>query len=334
MVRGGNGPSFDGGKFFDSFSGLFRSVLGRGFSFWLVIIAVIAIIWLATGIYSVQPREQGVIRLFGSFQEQTGPGLHWRFPDPITSLERVDTESIRTATIGYRINEIGTVTQVPQESLMLTADNSIVEAQMVVQYKVGDARDFTFNVANPEKVLFTTAEVSLRSIVGRNNLVSVLTTGRSKVEQDTRLFLETLLEKYQVGILVTDVKLQTVDPPEEVKDAFQEVTRALEDETRLENEAKAYEASQIPVAKGQVQVNIREAAAYYQQEVERSTGEALRFLALLEEYRTAPEITIERLYIEAMESILQKTDKTIIDTNVEVLPLLDIDTGTPRLGTQ
>jgi len=333
MVRGGEGPSFDGGQLFDSILSLIRAIVRKGIVFWFIIFSILAIMWLATGIYSVKPREQGLIQLLGDFQQQTGPGLHWRIPSPITKLDRVDVESIRTATIGYRANESGSIVEVPQESLMLTTDNSIVDAQMVIQYKVGKPTDFIYNITNPEQVLATAAEVSLRSIMGRTLLVSALTIGRSKVELDTKSFLEDLLNSYQTGIMIVDMKLQKVDPPEEVKDAFQEVTRALEDETRLENEAKAYQADKIPKAKGQVQVKIRESAGYYQEEVERSTGEALRFLALLEEYRKAPEVTIERLYIEAIESVFQNTDKIIIDSNIEVLPLLDV-LPEPRIGTQ
>ncbi|MCZ6891530.1 MAG: FtsH protease activity modulator HflK [Chloroflexi bacterium] len=292
----------------------------------LLIIGAIAVIWLATGLYRVPAGSQGVVRLFGDFNTLEGPGLHWRFPSPITSLVKVNTEEIRTDRIGFRINPDvpGSSVRALDEALMLTTDNSIVEAQMVVQYRIGNPRDFVFNVANPEQVLHTAAEVALRSIVGRTDLQSVITVGRATVEQDTRVFLERLLEDYRTGISLTDLKLQTVDPPDQVKDAFQEVTRALEDETRLQNEAEAYKADQIPRAQGQVQVTVRAAAAFHTQQVERATGEGNRFLSLLAEYREAPQVTRERLYLETLEDVLSTVNKTLIDPQVNILPLLEL----------
>ena len=293
----------------------------------LLIIGAVVVIWLATGFYRVSAGSQGVVRLFGESSALEAPGLHWRLPSPITSLVKVDIQEIRTDRVGFRVNpEVpGSSVRALDEALMLTTDNSIVEAQMVVQYRVVDPEAFVFNVSNPELVLHTAAEVSLRSIVGRTDLQAVITVGRATVEQDTRVFLERLLRDiYQTGIQITDLKLQTVDPPDQVKDAFQEVTRALEDETRLQNEAEAYFADQIPRAQGQVQVTVRAAAAFNTQQVERARGEANRFLALLREYREAPQVTRERLYLETLEEVLGTVDKTLIDSQVEILPLLDL----------
>ena len=292
----------------------------------LLIIGALLTIWLATGLYRVSAGSQGVVRLFGDFSALEAPGLHWRFPSPITSLVKVNVEEIRTDRIGFRVNPDlpGSSVRALDESLMLTTDNSIVEAQMVVQYRVGDPKAYVFNVSNPDLVLHTAAEVSLRSIVGRKDLQKVITFGRAEVEGETRNFLEVLLATYQTGIQITDLKLQTVDPPDQVKDAFQEVTRALEDETRLQNEAEAYFADQIPRAQGQVQVTVRAAAGFHTQQVERATGEGNRFLALLGEYREAPQVTRERLYLETLEEVLGTVDKTLIDSQVEILPLLDL----------
>ena len=291
-----------------------------------LIIGAIVVIWLATGLYRVPAGSQGVIRLFGDFSALQGPGLHWRLPSPITSLVKVNTEEIRTDRVGFRVNPDvpGSAVRALDEALMLTTDNSIVEAQMVIQYRVAGPKDFVFNVTSPELVLHTAAEVALRSIVGRTDLQSVITVGRADVEQDTRLFLERLLTDYRTGIQITDLKLQTVDPPDQVKDAFQEVTRALEDETRLQNEANAYFADQIPRAQGRVQVTVRAAAAFNTQQVERARGEANRFLALLGEYRQAPQVTRERLYLETLEEVLATVDKTLIDSQVDILPLLEL----------
>ena len=322
-MRGGS--QFGSDPFFSALQKISNWIRKRGSFFWLLLPMILVGLWLSTGIYVVNPREQGVIRLFGAYSSIADPGLHWRVPSPITSLILVDVETIRTDRIGFRTEGTDRLLRLADESLMLTTDNSIVEAQLGVQYRVGDPRDFVFQVQNPESVLHTSAEVALRSIVGRTDLVSVLTVGRPAVERGTRDFLENLLRDYKAGIILTDVKLQTVDPPEQVKDAFQEVTRALEDETRLENQGLAYRADQIPKAQGQVQVRIRGAAAYQREQIERAKGETNRFLNLLSEYRNSPSVTRERLYLETLESVFQTVDKTLIDSELEILPLLNID---------
>ncbi len=238
-----------------------RANTGKGNNYIIpIILVVVLVIWFATGVYQVGPRENGVV--------------------------------------------------------------SIVEAQMVIQYKVSDPKAFIFSAKDPENVLRGASEVSLRSIMGRTKLDDALTS-RAIVEQETYTFLLSLLSTYNIGIDITEIKLQVVDPPEEVKDAFQDVTRALEEETTLKNNAKQYAAKKIPTAKGQVQVKIREAAAFHQRQIENATGDTARFLALLEEYRKDPIVTRDRIYIEKMESVFAGVNKTIIDTKVQVLPLLD-----------
>lgn len=328
MYRPGPQPEID----LDRLLGGIRESLRRVFGRWaggagailLVLLAIAVLLWLATGLYRVEAGERGVLRLFGRYSVTSDPGLHWRLPSPITSLVKVNVERIRTVEIGFRASADGTVRRDLEESLMLTTDNSIIEAQMAVQYRIGDPKAFVFNVRDPEDVLHTAGEVALRSIVGRTDRTFILTAGRGTVEAETRAFLETLLESYGVGIQVTEVKLQTVDPPDQVKDAFQEVVRALEDETRLENLARAYLADKIPKAQGQVQVDVRESAAFYQEQIERARGEANRFLTILAEYRKAPQVTRERLYLETLEKVLRTADKTLIDSDVNVLPLLDL----------
>jgi len=307
------GPNSSLGRLF---RGGFRTIL---------ILAVIALggLWLSTGVYTVDSGEQGVVRQFGKFHSLAGPGLNFRIPAPVQTVTKVNVETIRTAQVGFRSQE-GQTLRVLDEALMLTTDNSIVEAQLVIQYKVSDPRAFVFNVRNPEDVLRTTAEVALRSVVGRTGLQYLLTVGRGEVELATREFAEGLLGQYDIGIQLTDVKLLTVDPPEEVKDAFQEVVRALEDETRTVNVAEAYKAEQLPMAKGEIQVEIRGSAAYYQEQVERSAGESSRFLALLEQYRAAPQVTRERLYLESLEKVLNSVEKVIVDGKIDALPLLGL----------
>ena len=301
--------------------------LGGGGTRLLVILGLVAavVIWLLSGIYTVEAGEQGVVRQFG---KSTGtlaqPGLNYHLPSPIQNVVKVNVQQIRTAEIGFRTNQEGIGVRFLDEALMLTTDNSIVEARMVVQYRVSDPEKYVFQVRDPDDVLHTATEVALRSVAGRTGLQQILTVGRAQVELDTREFLAVLLGQYGTGMQITDVKLLTVDPPDQVKDAFQEVVRALEDETRFQNEADAYQAGEIPKAKGQVQVIVRASAAYHQQQIERATGEANRFLALLEEYRVAPQVTRDRLYLETLESVLSTVDKTVIDDEVEVLPLLNL----------
>lgn len=305
-------------------SGKFRKIFRGGFR-GIAIIALLILggLWLSTGVYTVEAGEQAVVRQFGKFHSLAEPGLNFRIPAPVQTVTKVNVEAIRTTQIGFRSQD-GQTLRVLDEALMLTTDNSIVEAQLVVQYKVSDPKDFVFNVLEPEEVLRTTSEVALRSVVGRTGLQHLLTVGRGEVELATREFTENLLSGYGTGIQITDVKLLTVDPPEQVKDAFQEVVRALEDETREINVAEAYKAGQLPIAKGQVQVQIRGSAAYYQEQVERSAGEAGRFLALLEQYRGAPQVTRERLYLESLEKVLNSVEKVIVDGNVDALPLLGL----------
>jgi len=297
-------------------------VKGRGGYLIALLVVIIVLVWLASGVYQVGARENGIVRQFGKFNSITTPGLNWRIPSPVTTVEKVDVQMIRRAELGFRTDDVGNVLRNLDESLMLTTDNSIVEAQMVIQYRVSDPKAFVFSAKDPENVLRGATEVALRSIMGRTSLDNALTS-RAIVEQDTYSFLIALLQTYNVGIDITEIKLQVVDPPEEVKDAFQDVTRALEEETTLVNTAKQYAAKEIPVAKGQVQVKIREAAAFHQKQIENATGETARFLALLQEYRNDPIVTRERIYLEKMESVFAKVNKTIIDTKVQVLPLLD-----------
>ena len=322
-------PEIDLDQILTRVKGFFNRIFGRlgggGISTVVIVVLVLAVLlWLASGFYRVQAGEHGVLRQFGRFNALALPGLNWRLPPPITTLEKVNVERIRTAGVGFFTTPEGLTTRNLDEALMLTTDNSIVEAQMAIQYRIGNAQDFVFNVNEPEMILHTAAEVSLRRIMGETDLESILTVGRGVTEQRTRAFLEQLLEDYGTGIQITEVKLQTVDPPDAVKDSFQEVTRALEDEERLQKEAEAYREGQIPRAQGQVQVAVRDAAAFFQQQIERATGEANRFLALLEEYREAPQVTRERLYLETLEDVLSTVDKTLIDSQVEVLPFINI----------
>ena len=275
----------------------------------------------------------------GRYTATTGPGLHYHLPWPVQRVSIVDVESIRRAEIGFRTEANGDKLNVIDEALMLTKDENIVQVELLVQYRVGDSREFIFNVQDPERVLLTTAEVALRSTVGNMTIDAVITEERARVQDETRTFLKRLLEEYGSGILVTDVRLQVADPPVEVRDAFQEVVRARADKERLINEAQAYANDVVPRARGEKQQQIENASAFKDQQELLATGDAERFLFVLSEYRLAPEVTRERLHIEALEAILNRVELILLDANtgsqvLPFLPLRDLGGSIPALGDE
>ena len=316
---------------------------GKRGSFYLILIIVIGLIWLVSGAYIVQPGEEGVVQTFGRFSSITTSGLNYHIPWPVQRVTIVDVESIRRVEIGFRTAGADSKHEVLSEALMLTTDENIVQVELLVQYRIANSRAFVFNVQNPEDVLLTSAEVGLRSTVGQMTIDAVITEERARVQDDTRVFLSRLLEDYGTGIQVTDVRLQVADPPEEVRDAFQEVVRALADRERLINESEAYQNDIVPRARGDKQRLIEEATAFKDREVLRATGDAQRFLSVLEAYRLAPEVTRERLHIEALEKILDKVGLILLDDDAignNVLPFLPLTdpsksntgSGTPNLA--
>ena len=316
-------------QFGDYLNKLVHWFSGKRGSFYLILISLIVLVWLASGAYIVQPGEEGVVQTFGRFSSITTPGLNYRIPWPIQRVTIVDVESVRRVEIGFRTTAgVGDGKQeVLSEALMLTTDENIVQVELLVQYRIASSRDFVFNVQNPEDVLLTSAEVGLRSTVGQMTIDAVITEERARVQDDTRAFLSRLLADYGTGIQVTDVRLQVADPPEEVRDAFQEVVRALADRERLINESEAYQNDIVPRARGDKQRLIEEATAFKDQEVLRATGDAQRFLSVLEAYRLAPEVTRERLHIEALEGILDQVALVLLDEDAignQVLPFLPL----------
>ena len=286
-----------------------------------IIAGIVVLVLLATGIYMVDPGEQGVVRTFGRESGKTGPGLHYRFPF-VQKVDVVNVEQIRRIEVGFRGDQ-----RVPHEALMLTGDENIVEAQMIVQYRVTDPSKYLFRIREPEETLRATAEVALRSMVGRTSIDEVITTGREKVQSETRGWLQKLMDEYQSGVSITEVKLQTVDAPDEVKEAFHDVVRAREEKEKLINQAKGYKADLIPRARGESRKIERAAEAYKEQRVLRASGDAAKFNSVLLEYRKAERVTRERMYLETMERILGKIDKKVVvdkDLAKGALPILPI----------
>ncbi|MGI5837231.1 MAG: FtsH protease activity modulator HflK [Chloroflexota bacterium] len=299
---------------------------GRGSRILWVIPAIALIAWLASGIYIVQPGEEGVVLTFGKHTQTTGPGMNYRIPWPVQQVSIVDVESIRRTEIGFRTAGGQESQRVLEEALMLTRDENIVEVGLLVQYRVKDSADFVFNVKDPDNVLATTAEVALRSAVGQMPIDDVITERRADVQERTRVFLETLMDAYESGIQVTDVRLQVADAPDQVRDAFHEVVRAREDRERKVNEAQAYREDVLPRARGEAKQITEAAIAFQQERIRVARGDSTRFLSILKEYQSAPDVTRERLHLEALEKVLPQIDKILLDggNQDQVLPFLPL----------
>jgi membrane protease subunit HflK len=301
----------------------------------LIVIGAIALlvllIWLATGFYVVGPGEQGVVRRFGKEVSRTAPGLRYRLPYPFERVEVVNLAVVRRVEVGFRSEPRYRL--VPQESLMLTGDENIVDAQAIVQYRVKDPGQYLFRVRDPDQSLRDATEVALRSVMGRTTIDDAITVGRVRVQESTMDFLQQLLDIYEAGLVVTEVKLQVVDPPEQVKDAFHEVVRAREDRERLINEAMGYQEDVIPKARGQAEQMVRAAEAYKAQRVIRAEGDAAKFVTILREYERAQAVTEQRLYLETLQRVLPKAQKIVISPQLEggVLPFLPLRDQGPRV---
>ena len=298
-----------------SFLGRFRLVGGGGGLLIIVvgILLVIAVIWASTGVFSVQPGEQAALRLFGKFDNIQEPGLHWFWPSPIGTRAIEAVEEVRRLEIGLRGD-----TRFPEESLMITGDENIVDVQLLVQYNIKDIEQFLFRIADPDgAVLKSATETSLRQVVGQRDIDDVLILrGREDVQAETKLLLQQLLDDYQSGINVTSLKLQSVLPPPQVQPAFDDVNVAREEKDQIINLAQAYEADILPKAQGDAKRLTEAAEAFKQERINIATGQANAFLAVLQEYRKAPEVTRQRLYLEAMEEILPGVTKFIVATDV------------------
>jgi modulator of FtsH protease HflK len=300
---------------------------GRGIA---LAVAAIVVLWVASGFYRVEPDEQGIVLRFGAYNRTTSPGLNYHLPVPIETALTPKVTRINRVEIGFRSSANGSqinTTEIPKESLMLTGDENIIDINFVVLWLIKDARDYLFNVRNPDDTVKAAAESAMREIIGRSQLATALTTGRPKIEADTQKLLQEILDSYKAGIDVTLVQLQKVDPPAQVISAFRDVQSAKIDEQRLINQADSYRNNVVPVAQGDAARVGQEAEAYRQQVVLQAQGDAARFLSVYNAYKAAEDVTARRLYIETMQSILQHTNKIIIDksaTGSGVVPYLPL----------
>lgn len=291
-----------------------------------ILAAIAVVLWLASGVYIVDPGHVGVVRTFGKETARTEPGLNYRIPWPVQQVDVVSVEQIRRIEVGFRGAQ-----RVPEEALMLTGDENIVEAQMIVQYRVADPSKYLFRLRDPDAALHAATQVALRSTVGKMTIDQVMIEERAKVQDDARVFIQRLMDDYQSGLVITEVKLQAADPPDAVKDAFHDVVRAREDRERVINVARGYMADVVPRARGSAQQILREAEAYKEQRVLRAQGESARFLSVLAEYEKAKQVTRDRLHLETVEKILPDLDKVIVDSKVgeRLMPLLPMGVPAP-----
>ncbi len=299
---------------------------------------VLAVLWTLSGLYRVLPDEQGVVLRFGKFVNTTQPGLNYHFPYPIETALTPKVTKVNRIDIGFRSERdsgftSGGVADVPEESLMLTGDENIVNIDFSVFWVIKDAGNFLFKIQDPQGTVKAAAETAMREVIARSNIQPILTEGRSLIETDTQEIIQQILDEYNSGIQITQVQTQKADPPDQVIDAFRDVQAARADMERSKNEAEAYSNDVIPRARGEAAKILQAAEAYKKEVVAKAEGEASRFLSIYNEYSKAKEVTQERMFLETMEKVLADINKIIIDKNagsgvVPYLPLQELKTGT------
>jgi membrane protease subunit HflK len=304
-----------------------------GFRGILLILLGAVLLWLATGFYTVRPNEVGINLVFGRYAGSTGEGLGYNFPYPIGSVIKPDVTSSRIIEIGVRSNTQSRSrvqqSSVTDESLMLTGDENIVDIDFAVQWQVNPAQatDYVFNLQNPDGTIRVVAESAMREVVGRRNIQNILTTDRGAIEAEVRQLMQDTLNFYGAGVEIRQVNLQKVDPPAQVIDAFRDVQAARQDQDRLRNEAETYASRIVPEARGKAIGIVQEAEGYRERATNEAQGNASRFLSVYEQYRLAPDVTRERMYLETMEHVLGPTNKIIVDQRggQGVVPFLPLD---------
>lgn len=303
LFGGKGGRGGDGG-------GLMGDGRGAGISAGVVAL-VIAFLWLVSGFFIVQEGQTGVVMTFGKYSHSAQPGFNWRWPYPIQTHETVNLSQVRTVEVGYRSNIRN---KLARESLMLTDDENIIDIQFAVQYRLKDAASWVFNNRDQEETVKQVAETAIREIVGKAKMDFVLYEGREKVAFDTSTLMQQILDRYNIGVLVTNVTMQAVQPPEQVQAAFDDAVKAGQDRERQKNEGQAYANDVVPKARGAASRLLQESEGYRARVVANAEGEAARFSKILVEYQRAPGVTRDRLYIEAMQQIFASTTKIMVDT--------------------
>ena len=311
--------------------------LGGGRAIALLAVGLLAL-WLMSGLYKVQPDEQGVELLFGKWDGViTESGLHWRWPTPIGEVQTPKVTVINRINIGFQDasdlgGRVSGTRDVPRESLMLTGDQNIADVDFTVQWRIINAGNYLFNIRDPEATVKLVAESAMREIVGQTKLDDLITTAREQVQGQAKTLLQEVLDDYGAGIGIERIQLQLTSPPPPVIDAFNDVQRARQDKERLQNEAEAYQNRIVPTARGEAASVIEQATAYKERVTKEAQGEGARFTEIYQSYLIAPDITRRRLYIETLRDVLKGANKVIIDEGasggqgvVPYLPLNEIN---------
>jgi modulator of FtsH protease HflK len=290
---GGSGGNSGGGPRGGQGAGIPPATVGLA-------IAVVAVIWLFTGLYVIDEQERGVVLRFGEYDRTALPGVGWRVPWPIESMERINVTRVR---------------QISDQQSMLTKDENIVDVELTVQYRVSAVEDFLFNVDDPDLTLQQATKSAVRETVGRSAMDFILTEGRQAIADQTKQILQETLDEYKSGLVVTEVNLQQAQPPEAVQASFADAIKAREDQERVKNEAEAYANDRLPKARGAAARQVAEATAYRDQVLARAEGDAARFTQLLREYQRAPAVTRERLYLDSMSQVMAGSSKILLDVD-------------------
>jgi len=291
------------------------------------------IVWALSGFYRVDADEQGVVLRFGKYTNMTQPGLNYHLPYPIESVMTPKVTRVNRVDIGFRssgdVSRSGAISEIKEESAMLTGDENIVDINYSVFWVIKDAGKYLFNVQDPQGTIKAVAETAMREIIARKKIQSILTQGRTDIETEAHKIMQQILDQYNSGVEVTQVQAQKSDPPAQVIDSFRDVQAAKADKERQQNEAQAYANDVIPRARGEAAKIVQDAEAYKREVVAQAEGEASRFIAIYNEYAKAKTVTQERMYLETMEKVLSGVNKIIIDKQsgsgvVPYLPLPDL----------
>ena len=290
------------------------------------------VLWGLSGFYTVDEGTRGVVTRFGAYVSTTQPGLNWHIPSPVEQVLVINVDQQRFIEVGYRSGGGQAVAagSVPKEAMMLTRDENIVDVRLAVQYQVKDAKDYAFNVLDPASTLKQVTESVERGVIGHSDMDFVLTEGRSEIVLDIKTEIQEIMDAYKTGILITSVNLQDAQPPEQVQGSFEDAIKAREDKQRLINEAEAYSNDVVPKARGAASRIVQEAEGYKQKVIAEASGDVSRFSQLLGEYKKAPAVTKQRMYIEAIETVLEHSNNVLVDVkggnNVLYLPLDKLNT--------
>ena len=316
-------------QFQDKFKSFFpNSKSPLNFSIFFIVIITI---YLGSGFYRVGTDEQGVVTRFGEYVRTSEPGLHYHLPFPIEKVLKPKVTKVNRIEVGFRtsqsqFSQSTQARQVPEEALMLTGDENIVDLNFTVFWIIKDAKDFLFNIRNPEMTIKSVGESVMREKIGQTPIDPILSEGKSIVEEDAKNTLQEVLDYYNSGVLVTQVQLQKADPPELVIESYRDVQRAKTDEQRLKNEAEAYRNDIIPRARGEAEQMLQKAEGYKQEVVAKSKGEAERFISVYNSYKSSKDVTRQRIYLETLEQTLGNINKVIIDNDAQggIVPYLPL----------